>query len=160
MSDSLWPHEVEHIRITCPFLSPRVCTNSCPLSPWWRLAISCSVPHSFLALNLFQHQSLFQWVGPSHQVAKYWSFSFSISPSNEYSGLISFRIDWFNLLVFRGLSRVFFSTTVRKHQFFSTQPSLWSNSHMTTGKTVTFNLWTFVQESDVSAFLIGCLGLS
>ena len=50
------------------------------------------------ALNLFQHQGLFQWVGSSHQVPKYWSFSFSISPSNAYSGLISFRIDWFDLL--------------------------------------------------------------
>ena len=50
------------------------------------------------AFNLSQHQGLFQWVGYSHQVAKYWSFSFSISPSSEYSGLISFRIDWFDLL--------------------------------------------------------------
>ena len=51
-----------------------------------------------LAFSLSQHQGLFQWVGSSHQVATYWSFSFSISPSNEYSGLIFFRIDWFYLL--------------------------------------------------------------
>ena len=50
------------------------------------------------AFNLSQHQGLFQWVSSSHQMAKYWSFSFSISPSNEYSGLISFRIYWFDLL--------------------------------------------------------------
>ena len=50
------------------------------------------------AFNLSQPQSLFQWVGSSHQVAKDWSFSFSVSPSSEYSGLISFRINWFNLL--------------------------------------------------------------
>ena len=56
---------------------------------------------------------------------KYWSFS--ISPSNEYSGLISFRIDWFDLLS-KGLSRVFSSTTIQKHQLFVAQPSLWSNS--------------------------------
>ena len=49
---------------------------------------------------------------------KYWSFSFSISPSNDYSELISFRIDWFDLLVSKGLSRVFSRTTVQKHQFF------------------------------------------
>ena len=55
---------------------------------------------------------------------KYWSFSFSISPSNEYPGLISFRMDWFDLLAIQGLSRVFFNTTVQKHQFFVTQPSL------------------------------------
>ena len=52
--------------------------------------------------NLFQHHSLFQWVSFSHQVAKYWTFSFSISPSNDYSGLISFRIDWLDLLAVQG----------------------------------------------------------
>ena len=64
--------------------------------------------------------------------SKYWSFSFSISPSNEYSGLISFRMDWLDLLVVQGLSRVFSNTTVQKHQFFSTQLSLESNSHIHT----------------------------
>ena len=54
------------------------------------------------APNLSQHQGLFQWVNSSHEVAKYWSFSFSISPSNEYSGLISFRIEWFDLLEVQG----------------------------------------------------------
>ena len=58
---------------------------------------------------------------------KYWSFSFSISPSNECSGLISFRIDWFDLLAFHGFFKS--NTTVQKHQFFSTQLTLWSNSH-------------------------------
>ena len=60
---------------------------------------------------------------------KYFSFSFSLSPSNEYSGLISFRINWFDHLAVQGLSRVFSNTTVQKHKFFSTQPSLWSNSY-------------------------------
>ena len=61
---------------------------------------------------------------------KYWSFSFSISPSNEYSGLISFRIlaGWISMQS-KGLSRVFSNTTIQKHQFFDTQPSLWSDSH-------------------------------
>ena len=59
---------------------------------------------------------------------KYWSFSFSISPFNEYSGLISFRIDWFDLAV-QGTPRVFSNTTVQKHQFFGAQPSLWSKSY-------------------------------
>ena len=63
---------------------------------------------------------------------KYWSFSFNISPSNQYSGLISFRMDWLDLLESKGLSRVFSSTTVQKHQFFSAQLSLWSNSHIHT----------------------------
>jgi len=59
---------------------------------------------------------------------KYWSFSFSISPSNEYSGLISFRIDWLYLLLFKGLSRAF--SIVQKHQFFGAQLSLWLNSYI------------------------------
>ena len=54
------------------------------------------------ALNLFQHQGLFQWVRSSHQGPRFWSFSFSISPSNEYSGLISFRMDWLDLLAVQG----------------------------------------------------------
>ena len=61
---------------------------------------------------------------------KYWNFSFGTSPSNEYSGLIFFMIYWFDLLLSKGLSRVFSNTTVQKHQFFSTQLSLWSNSHI------------------------------
>ena len=76
------------------------------------------------AFNLSQHQGPFQWVGSSHQVAEYWNFSLSIRTSKEYSGLIS----WLS----KGLSRVFSSTTVRKHQFFCTQPSLWSNSYICT----------------------------
>ena len=62
---------------------------------------------------------------------KYWSFSFNISPSSEYSGLISFRIDWFDLLA-KELSRVFSNATIQKHQFFGTKHSLWSNSHIHT----------------------------
>ena len=73
------------------------------------------MPSSPSALNLSQNQRLFQRVICSHQMTKHWSFSFSISPS-KYLGLISFRIDWFDLLS-KGLSRVFSSTTVRKHQF-------------------------------------------
>ena len=63
---------------------------------------------------------------------KCWNFSFSISPSSEYSGLISFRVDCLISLLSMGLSSVFSSTTVQKHQFFSGQPSLWSSSHIHT----------------------------
>ena len=63
---------------------------------------------------------------------RYWSFSFSISPSNDYSGLISFRTDWLDLLPVQGLLRVFSNTTVQKHQFFSAQPSSQSSSHIHT----------------------------
>ena len=62
----------------------------------------------------------------------YWNFSFSISPPNEYSGLITFRMDRFDLLQSRGLSRGFSNTTVQEHQFFGAQLSFWSNSHIHT----------------------------
>ena len=63
---------------------------------------------------------------------KYWSFSFGISPSSEYSGLISFRIDWLISSLYKGLSRVLSNTTVQKRQFFGAQLFLWSNSHVYT----------------------------
>ena len=78
---------------------------------------------------------------------KYWSFSFSISPSNEHPGLISFRMGWLDLLAVQGFSRVFSNTTVQKCQFFSARLSSQSNSHiihMTTGKTTALTRQTFV----------------
>ena len=88
-----------------PILHHLLCSNSCPLGHDGHYAIqpshplSSPFPHVF---NLSQHQGLFQSVSSSHQVVKYWRFSFSISPSNEYSGLISFRSDWFDLLSVQG----------------------------------------------------------
>ena len=78
----------------------------------------------FPSIRVFSNESALRIRWP-----KYWSFSFSISPSSEYSGLISFRIDWLDLLAVQGLSRVFSSTTTGKHKFFGVQP-LWSNSHI------------------------------
>ena len=83
------------------------------------------------ALNLSQHQGLFQESTLCIRWPKYWSFSFSISPSNEHPGLI-FRMDWLDLLQSKGLSRVFSNTIAQKHQFFSTQLSSQSNSHIHT----------------------------
>ena len=86
---------------------------------------------------------------------KYWSFSFSISPPNKYSELISLRIDWFDIsLQSKGLSSVFSNTTIQKHQSFSTQPSLWSNSHIHTWllKNHSFNWMDLCWQSNVSAF--------
>ena len=79
----------------------------------------------FPSIRVFSNESALRirWL-------KYWSFSYIISPSNEYLGLISFRIDWFDLLQSKGFSRVFSNTAIWKHQFFGTQPSLWSNSHV------------------------------
>ena len=93
--------------------------------------------------------------------SNYWSCSVSVSPFNEYSGLFSLGIDWFDILTVQGISRIFSNTTFRKHQFFHSQPSLWSNSHIHTwlkmyGKIIALTIWTFV-DSDV-CFLICCLG--
>ena len=85
---------------------------------------------------------------------KYCSFNFNISPSNEYSGLISFRIDWLDLLA------VFSSTTILKHQFFGTQPSLWSNSHICIWLLERLWLYGPLSAKGCFCFLICCLGLS
>ena len=108
------------------FTIPGACSSSCPLSRWCHPTISSFViPASHplsspspCAFNLSQNQGLFQWVGSSHKLAKVLEFSFSISPSNEYSGLNSFRNDWFDLHVVLGLTRIFPNTTFWKHQFF------------------------------------------
>jgi len=99
------------------------------------------LPSIFPSIRIFSNESVLHTRWP-----KYWSFSFNISPSNEYSGIISFRIDRFDLLAVQGLSTVFSNTTVQKHQFFGAQLSLWSNSHpyMTTGNTIALTRWTFV----------------
>ena len=86
------------------------------------------LPSVFASFRVFSSESVLCIRWP-----KYCDFSFSISPSNEYSGLISFKIDWFDLLAVQGTFKSnFSSTTVQKHQFFSTQPSLWSSSHICT----------------------------
>jgi len=93
-------------------------------------------PSNFPSIRVFSNESVLHI-----RLPKYWSFSFSISPSSEYSGLISFGMDWLDLLDAQGILKspslapqftVFSSTTVQNHQFFSAQPSLWSNSHILT----------------------------
>jgi len=92
------------------------------------LILSCPLllpPSVFPSIRLFSNESLLYIRWP-----KYWSFSFSISPSNEYLGLISFRVDWFDLLVVQGTHKIFSNTTVQKHQFFSILTSIhdyWKN---------------------------------
>ena len=98
MSDSLQPHGLQHAWLPCPSLSPRVFSDSRPLSQWCYLTISSSATPLSFSFQSFPASGVFQWLGSLHQVARYWSFSFGISPSNEYSGLISFKTDWFDLL--------------------------------------------------------------
>ena len=102
LSNSLQPHGLQHPRLPCPSLSPGSSSNSHPSSRWCHSIISSSVAPSPAAFNLssirvFSKESVLPIRWP-----KYWSFSFSISSSNEYSGLISFRTDWFNLLAVQG----------------------------------------------------------
>ena len=111
ISDSLRPHEPQHASPPCPSPTPGVHPDPSPLirddsQPSHPLP-SPSPPD----LNLSQHQSLFKWVSSSHQVAIVLELGFNISPSNEHPGLISFRIDWLDLLQSKGLSRVFSNPT-------------------------------------------------
>ena len=103
MSNSLWPHGPQHTRLPCPSPTPGVYPNSCPLSRWCHPTISSSVVPFFSCLQSFPASGSFQMRSALRiRWPKYWSFSFSISPSNEHSGLISFRIDWLDLLVVQG----------------------------------------------------------
>ena len=99
------------------------------------------------ALNLSQHQGLFQWVSSSHQVAKVWSFSFNISHSNEHPGLISYRMDWLDLLAVQGTLKSLLqhhsskASILQCSAFFIVQLS---HPYMTTGKTIALTIQTFV----------------
>ena len=103
-------HWLQHARPPCPSPTPGVCSNSCPLSWWCRPTISSSVVpisscfQSFPASGFFFSSESVLFI----RWPKYWSFSFSISPSNEYSGLISFRMDWFDLLAVQGTLKSLF----------------------------------------------------
>ena len=111
---------LQHIRLPCPSPTPGACSNSCPLSWWCHPIISSSVApfssclQSFPSLRVFSNESVLCIRRP-----KYWSFSFSISPSNKYSGLFPLGLTGLISLPSKGLSRVFSRTTVQKHQFFS-----------------------------------------
>ena len=132
VSDSLWPHGLQHARLPCPSPTPRACSNSCPSSRWCHPTTSSSaVPSS--CLQSFPAIGSFQWVNYLHQVAKVLEFQLQhLSFQWEYSGLISFRIDWFDLLAIQGTLKIFSNTTVQKHQFFGAQLSSQSNSHIHT----------------------------
>ena len=118
---TLQPHGLQHTSLSVLHHLPEFAQT---YVYWISDAIQTSHPLSSPsppAFNLSQHQGLFHWVGSG-------SFSFSISCLNEYSGLVSFRIDGLISLLSKGLWRVFSSTTIRKHQFVVTQPSLWTHS--------------------------------
>ena len=146
---TLRPHGLQHSRRPCPSPSPGVCSDSCPLSWWCYLTISSSAAPILLLPSVFPSLRIFSSGLALHiRWPKYWSFSFSISPSNEYSGLISLVSTGLISLLSKGLSRVFSSTTARKHQFFSALLSLWSNSpiciHDYWKKIKALTVWSFV----------------
>ena len=155
MSDSLRPHGLQHTRLSCPSSAPRACSNSHPSSRGCPPTISSSVAPSPTAFNLSQHQGLFKGVSSSYRVArKYWGFSFDISPSNEHLGLISFRMDWLDLLAGQGTLKSLLQHHSSKASilwcsaFFTVQLS---HPYMTTGKAIALTRRTFVGKV-MSAF--------
>ena len=148
MSDSLRPHESQHIRPPCPSPTPGVYPNPCPLSlmmPSSHLILCRTLlllPPILPSIRVFSNEStlLMRW-------PKYWSFSFNISPSNKHPGLISFRMDWLDLLAVQGT----LNSLLQHHSpkasilwcsaFFTIQLS---HPYMTTGKTMALTRWTFV----------------
>ena len=168
MSNYLRPHELQHTRLPCPTPTPRACSNSCPLSLWCHPTILSSVI-PFSGLSLFQHQSLYQWESSSYQVTKYWSFSFSISPSNKYLGLISFRLTCLILLAVQGTIQSLLQHDSSKASvpqcsaFFMVQLLKLS---ITTEKNITLTRWTFVSKvmtllfNMLSMFVIDFLPMS
>ena len=102
MSNSLWPHGLQHTRLPCPSPPPRSCSNSYPLSQWCHPTISSSIISSS-CLQSFPASGSFviSWLFASGGQIR-WSFSFSISPPSDYSGSISFRTDWFDLFAVQG----------------------------------------------------------
>ena len=133
MSNSLLPHELQHSRPPCPSPTPGVYSNSCPLSQWCHPTISSSVdpfsscPPYFPASGSFLMSQLFASGGQSIGVLA----STSVLPMNTQDWSPLGWTGWISLQS-KGLSRVFSNTTVQKHQFFSAQLSLWSNSHIHT----------------------------
>ena len=140
--------DYKHARLACPSPTPRAYSNSCPLSEWCHPTISSSVVpvssclQSCPASGSFPMSQFFASGGP-----EYWNFSFSISPSNEYSGLISFRMDWLDLLAVQGTLKNLLqhhsskALILRHSAFFMVHLS---HPYMTTGKTIALTRRTFV----------------
>ena len=154
-------HGLQHVRLSCPSPSPRVCSNLYTLCQWCYPTILSSVspllplPSIFPSIRVFSNES-----GLCIRWPKYWSFS--ISPCSEYSGLISFRIDWFDLFAVHGTLKSLFQHHSSKASipwrsaFFTVQLS---HPCMTTGKTIALTRPTLSAKWYL-CFLIRCLGLS
>ena len=156
MSYSLWLQGLQHARPPCPSLTPRVYSNSCPLSRWCHPTVLCSpllLPRSiFPSIRVFSNDSVL-----CNRWPKYWSYSFRISTSNVYSGLTSFRIDWLDFLAVHRTHKSLLQhnnpkASILWHSaFFIVQLS---HPYMTTGKTIALTRWTFFGQ------VMCCLGWS
>ena len=158
----LWPHELQHTRPPCPSPIPRVDPNPCPSSQWCYPTIYfilCRplllLPSIFPSIRVFSNESALRMRWP-----KFWSFSFS--PSNEHPELISFRMDWLDLLAVQGTLNSLLqhhsskASILQCSAFFTVQLS---HPYMTTGKTIALTRQTFVGKVCL-CFLICCLGWS
>ena len=144
MFDSLWPHVLQYTSLPSPSPPPGACSNTHPLSWWCHPTISSFVllPSIFSSIRVFSYEQALhiRW-------SKYWSFSFSINPSNEYSWLISFRMDWFDLLAVQGTLKNLLQDHSSKASIFLHSAFFMvhlSHPYMTTGKTIALTRWTFV----------------
>ena len=148
VSNSLWCHGLQLARPPCPSPIPGVYSNSCPLSQWCHPTISFSyhplLPSIIPSISTFSNELVLHIRWPKH-----WSISFNISPSNEYPGLISFRMNWLDLLAVKGTLK----SLLQHHS--SKASILWhsaffiiqlSHPYMTTGKTIAFTRWTFIDK--------------
>ena len=160
MSSVLGPRELQHTRPPCPSLSPRVCSNSCPLSRWCHPTILSLLPLLLLS-SVFPRSRVFSNESAACiRLPKYWSFRFSISPSNEYTEWISFRIHWFDHIAVQGTLK----SLLQHHSLKAS--ILWcsafsmvhlSHPYMTTGKTTALTIWTFVDKVMYFIFIFNML---
>ena len=153
MSDSSWPHGLQHARLPCPSPTPRAYSNSWvgdAIEPSHPLLSLLLPPSIFPSIRAFSGESVLciRW-------SKYWSFSFNIIPSNEYSGLISFRIDWFDLLAVQETLK----SLLQQHNSKASvlQPSVFfmvllSHQCITTGKTIALTIWIFTSIKKLIVF--------
>ena len=156
MSDYLWPHGLQHTRFLWPSLSLTVCSNSCPsiVTPCKYLILCCPLlflPSVFPSIRVCSNELALHFRWP-----KYWSFS--ISPSNEYSGLIFFRIDWFDLLVVQGILKSLPSPQFKSINSLALVFYLTSGSYLTLTsihdywKNHSFDYTELCWQNDISAF--------
>ena len=164
MSDSLWPHGLQHARPSCPSPTPEFAqTRVHWVDDAFNHLILCRplllLPSIFPSIRAFSNELVLhiRW-------SKYWSFSFSISPFNEYSGLISFRVDWLDLLAVQGTLKSLLPTPQFKRINSFALSFLYtpiSHPYMTTGQTTALTRWIFVGKAMSLLFnMIWCLGWS